>query len=150
MVARIADRAYTYYNSVGNAPTKLLFRTSEGKLIKSYGDINPWAREILREIDPTSSSQAYSKWIEGTDKSNERGKIDYMFRVMATKPPLESNNNIQPIDSTGRGERIRTSDHLHPMQVRYQAALRPEVVDYSRATKCMKKFRLNCSSRDFI
>ncbi len=26
----------------------------------------------------------------------------------------------------GRGERIRTSDHLHPMQVRYQAALRPE------------------------
>ena len=25
----------------------------------------------------------------------------------------------------GRGERIRTSDPLHPMQVRYQAALRP-------------------------
>ncbi|CAI8849409.1 protein of unknown function [Methylococcus capsulatus] len=27
----------------------------------------------------------------------------------------------------GRGERIRTSDHLHPIQVRYQAALRPEI-----------------------
>ena len=26
----------------------------------------------------------------------------------------------------GRGERIRTSDPLHPMQVRYQAAPRPE------------------------
>jgi hypothetical protein len=26
----------------------------------------------------------------------------------------------------GRGERIRTSDHLNPIQVRYQAALRPE------------------------
>gem|GEM_PF-4300576 len=26
----------------------------------------------------------------------------------------------------GRGERIRTSDHLHPIQVRYQAALHPE------------------------
>ncbi len=26
----------------------------------------------------------------------------------------------------GRDERIRTSDHLHPMQVRYQAALHPE------------------------
>ena len=26
----------------------------------------------------------------------------------------------------GRGERIRTSDPLHPMQVRYQAALRPD------------------------
>jgi hypothetical protein len=33
----------------------------------------------------------------------------------------------------GRGERIRTSDHVHPMHVRYQAALRPERVDYSRA-----------------
>lgn len=26
----------------------------------------------------------------------------------------------------GRGGEIRTHDHLHPMQVRYQAALRPE------------------------
>ena len=26
----------------------------------------------------------------------------------------------------GRGEKIRTSDPLHPMQVRYRAALRPE------------------------
>jgi hypothetical protein len=26
----------------------------------------------------------------------------------------------------GRGEKIRTSDPLHPMQVRYQAALRPD------------------------
>ncbi len=26
----------------------------------------------------------------------------------------------------GRGERIRTSDHLHPMQVRYQTALHPD------------------------
>ena len=26
----------------------------------------------------------------------------------------------------GRGEMIRTSDPLHPMQVRYQAALRPD------------------------
>lgn len=31
----------------------------------------------------------------------------------------------------GRGERIRTSDHLHPMQVRYQAALHP-VVEFER------------------
>jgi len=28
--------------------------------------------------------------------------------------------------SSGRGEKIRTSDPLHPMQVRYQAALRPD------------------------
>src|SRR5438309_1788748 len=32
----------------------------------------------------------------------------------------------------GRGERIRTFDPLHPMQVRYQAALRPDRTwDYS-------------------
>ena len=36
---------------------------------------------------------------------------------------------------SGRGERIRTSDHVHPMHVRYQAALRPEGADYSRATR---------------
>src|SRR5258708_37384433 len=29
-------------------------------------------------------------------------------------------------EGSGRRERIRTSDRLHPMQVRYQAALRPD------------------------
>lgn len=52
VAARIADRAYVYDNSVDNAPARLLFRMAEGKLIKDYGDINPWALEILREIDP--------------------------------------------------------------------------------------------------
>ncbi len=28
---------------------------------------------------------------------------------------------------TSRGDWIRTSDHLHPMQVRYRAALHPEI-----------------------
>jgi predicted ABC-type ATPase len=54
VAARIADRAYVYDNSVDNAPARLLFRTNEGKLIKGYGNINPWALEILREIDPES------------------------------------------------------------------------------------------------
>ena len=30
------------------------------------------------------------------------------------------------LESIGRGEKIRTFDPLHPMQVRYQAALRPD------------------------
>ena len=47
VAARIADRAYIYDNSVDNAPAKLLFRTSEGNLVKQYGEINLWAREIL-------------------------------------------------------------------------------------------------------
>jgi hypothetical protein len=41
-----------------------------------------------------------------------------------------------PLDSLGRGERIRTSDHVHPMHVRYQAALRPDLGDnYNRGTQ---------------
>ena len=31
----------------------------------------------------------------------------------------------ESVDFIGRGERILTSDHLNPIQVRYQAALRP-------------------------
>lgn len=58
VAARLADRAYIYDNSVDNAPAQLLFRTSEGKLIKHYGEINPWAREILRGIEPKPSSEA--------------------------------------------------------------------------------------------
>lgn len=54
VAARIADRVYVYDNSVDNAPARLLFRMGEGKLIKDYGHINPWALEILREIDPES------------------------------------------------------------------------------------------------
>lgn len=52
VAASIADRAYVYDNSVDNVSPKLVFRTIEGKLIRHYGDINPWALEILREIDP--------------------------------------------------------------------------------------------------
>lgn len=55
VAARIADRAYIYDNSIETTPARLLFRTSEGKLIKRYGDVNPWAGEILREIDARSN-----------------------------------------------------------------------------------------------
>lgn len=56
VAARIADRAYIYDNSIESAPARLLFRTSDGKLVKRYGGINPWAGEILREIDAQSTS----------------------------------------------------------------------------------------------
>jgi len=61
VAARIADRAYIYDNSVDNAPAQLLLRTSEGKLVKHYGDRNPWAFEILREIDPNSLPKGSSE-----------------------------------------------------------------------------------------
>lgn len=56
VAARIADRAYIYDNSIESAPARLLFRTSDGKLVKRYGGINPWAGEILREIVAQSTS----------------------------------------------------------------------------------------------
>ena len=59
VAARLADRAYAYDNSVENASARLLFRTGEGRLIKAYGNINPWAQEILREIDPESRSEEF-------------------------------------------------------------------------------------------
>ncbi len=54
VATRIADRGYNYDNSEDNASARLLFRTSGGKLIKHSGGINPWALEIMREIEPES------------------------------------------------------------------------------------------------
>jgi hypothetical protein len=33
----------------------LLFRASEGRLVKTYGEINPWAREIAQRLLPAVS-----------------------------------------------------------------------------------------------
>ena len=52
-------------------------------------------------------------------------------------PELKLTYDTQVIDLIGRGERIRTSDHLHPMQVRYQAALRPEEIIISEGMALM-------------
>ncbi len=45
--ACIADRAYVYDNSVDGAVPRLLFRTMNGKVVKQYGSINPWANTIM-------------------------------------------------------------------------------------------------------
>lgn len=48
IVSRFADRTYIYDNSVDNAESRLLFRLSEGKLIKLYTDEIPeWAQIML-------------------------------------------------------------------------------------------------------
>jgi len=54
VVSGIVDRAYIYDNSVDNAPARLLFRLTDGKLSRLYGALNPWAAEILRQVDPDS------------------------------------------------------------------------------------------------
>jgi len=55
--AQIADRAYIYDNSVDGMPARLLFRISEGKLIKRYANINSWALEILHGVKPEQSNE---------------------------------------------------------------------------------------------
>lgn len=48
VVSRFADRTYVYDNSVNNAEARLLFRLSEGKLVKRYtDDIPEWAQIML-------------------------------------------------------------------------------------------------------
>ena len=46
-----------------------------------------------------------------------------------------SENPLQRLQNSGRGERIRTSDPLLPKQVRYQAALHPEPPPLTRGPK---------------
>ncbi len=89
-----------------------------------------WVSKQLGHANMQMLLKVYSKWIAVQIKSNERGKIDAIFEQTATKTPPNKVMALQLFELSGRGERIRTSDHLHPMQVRYQAALRPEVLDY--------------------
>ena len=60
VVAWLADRTYVYDNSVDGGRAKLLFRASRGRLIKIYGEINPWAREIAQRLLPAQSDDAPS------------------------------------------------------------------------------------------
>jgi len=39
------------WNSVEDASARLLFRAAHGRLVKTYGDINPWAQTIFEVID---------------------------------------------------------------------------------------------------
>jgi len=50
IVSKIVDRLYVYDNSVDFAEPKLLFRTTDGKLEKTYSEINPWAQNILHSL----------------------------------------------------------------------------------------------------
>ena len=42
---KLANRGYVYDNSIDNSQARLLFRTADGSLTKSYGEINSWAQE---------------------------------------------------------------------------------------------------------
>jgi predicted ABC-type ATPase len=50
VVAPIIDRLYVYDNSVDYIDARLLFRASAGRIIKLYGDVNPWATCICQTL----------------------------------------------------------------------------------------------------
>ena len=54
VVTRLADRAYVYDNSIESEPARLLFRVSEGRLVKQYDRINAWALSVLRELQTSA------------------------------------------------------------------------------------------------
>ena len=45
--AAIADRAYFYDNSINDVDPKLLFRTVDGKIVKYYNKLAPWAKDVV-------------------------------------------------------------------------------------------------------
>ena len=49
-LASIVDRLYVYDNSIDNAFPQLLFRASNGQLIKQYADLHDWAEIIFQSI----------------------------------------------------------------------------------------------------
>jgi predicted ABC-type ATPase len=50
LLAPMVDRLYVYDNSVENASPELLFRASEGILVKQYADIHAWANIIFQTV----------------------------------------------------------------------------------------------------
>ena len=51
IAASIVDRLYVYDNSVEFAEPKLLFRATDGKLEKTYCEVNLWAQNTLKSLD---------------------------------------------------------------------------------------------------
>ena len=50
VAASIVDRAYIYDNSIDYAEPRLLFRTSEGKIVKHYVEDHGWAKAISSSL----------------------------------------------------------------------------------------------------
>ncbi len=53
LIAKMVDRAYLYDNSIEEQQARLLLRVVNGMLVKTYGEINAWAQEILNLL-PTA------------------------------------------------------------------------------------------------
>ncbi len=47
---KLVDRAYLYDNSTSNTDSKLIFRVSDGKILKKYTELVPWTKQIVESI----------------------------------------------------------------------------------------------------
>jgi len=50
IAASIVDRAYVYDNSTEDHEPRLLFRSVDGEIVKTYGDVNEWAAMIAKAL----------------------------------------------------------------------------------------------------
>jgi predicted ABC-type ATPase len=53
-ISKVVDRLYIYDNSIEFGEPKLLFRCTTGKLLKSYSNINEWAKPIFEHLHKLS------------------------------------------------------------------------------------------------
>ncbi|TAL65839.1 MAG: AAA family ATPase [Burkholderiaceae bacterium] len=69
IAATLADRSYVYDNSVDGREPKLLFRATEGRLVKAYQSVNEWARVITENL----SREGDVEIVLPTDTTRVRG-----------------------------------------------------------------------------
>lgn len=46
----MADRSYFYDNSINNIDPIQLFRTVNGKIVKFYNELPPWAKDVSEQL----------------------------------------------------------------------------------------------------
>jgi predicted ABC-type ATPase len=46
----MADRSYFYDNSINNIDPTQLFRTVNGKIVKFYNELAPWAKDVSEQL----------------------------------------------------------------------------------------------------
>ena len=93
-----------------------------------YGDFYLSENILDFQVRCEWKAEGKARWILKGMKSSGCEAVSVLWRVVEAAPKSKRpvRRLASMLDSLGRGERIRTSDPLHPMQVRYQAALRPD------------------------
>jgi predicted ABC-type ATPase len=51
LVSKLVDRAYFYYNSIDFEEPKLLFRVSNGRIIKKYSNETLWSKPVINFLE---------------------------------------------------------------------------------------------------